>query len=765
MQGKGLCTWLMLLTLLTIAVAVVYAQSTPCLNPPFNPPWGQELPLNSPPSIVPGQNGEINTSLVIRKRDSCVPVWNASANPKTWEWQQFSLRTYGFPKDPNKPINPDDPNDPNLQWGFPGPTLRARMMTLKDPTQKPGAANPVQTPGTRVKLTLYSRLPNNSFPYDQCEDAYYCDTASGQQACQLQGNKWTCPGDPSKVCQEPPEGHHACFHGADVTNLHYHGTHVSPQPPQDFVLLQLFSKEQTNPPPPDPNLPENKFNTAIGQYQTNIDPFPWNQAPGTHWYHPHKHGSTGLQVLNGMAGALLIAGPFDDWLNGVYDGKLVDRVLVIQQIRDQQKFFQKDIPNYPPQVLINGYATPKILMKAGEIQRWRFIGATMQASASLEIGFDERIQEVRQIAQDGVQFAWQNYERQPYRDTESTYKNFQLSPGGRADFLVKAPDTPGLYVVSHTVFARNLAETVQAVRRTDVRAEQRVPPQAVPVQGPPVDTNGNPLLFTIEVTAEKQPMNFPVTQLTDPACTNTPKPKNCWPEMPVYLQDLADPGTKPRDVAFSINGNPGVQPNSFYINDVQYDASCANATMVRDSTENWLLKNEPGDKNQTLLPHPFHIHVNPFQVIRNADRAFEPPYVWQDTIALPVPGGPTDQLAGPIWSNEDAKTKCQKACQFDNATWNGQWKTTIQGRMSVCGCQLQNPTVLIRHKFEDYTGGYVLHCHFLGHEDRGMMWNVQTVCDSQNVFGTPVAGQPDDCAKPSSFRPNPLPQCRSASGN
>ncbi|HEX3578745.1 MAG TPA: multicopper oxidase domain-containing protein [Thermoanaerobaculia bacterium] len=37
-------------------------------------------------------------------------------------------------------------------------------------------------------------------------------------------------------------------------------------------------------------------------------------------------------------------------------------------------------------------------------------------------------------------------------------------------------------------------------------------------------------------------------------------------------------------------------------------------------------------------------------------------------------------------------------------------------------------TSVIRQEFLDYTGAFVLHCHFLGHEDRGMMLTVQTVC-------------------------------------
>ena len=42
------------------------------------------------------------------------------------------------------------------------------------------------------------------------------------------------------------------------------------------------------------------------------------QAPGTHWYHAHKHGSTTIDVLNGMTGAFIIEGRYDDDLNAFY---------------------------------------------------------------------------------------------------------------------------------------------------------------------------------------------------------------------------------------------------------------------------------------------------------------------------------------------------------------------------------------------------------------------------------------------------------------
>ena len=42
------------------------------------------------------------------------------------------------------------------------------------------------------------------------------------------------------------------------------------------------------------------------------------QAPGTHWYHAHKHGSTTINVANGMTGAFIIEGGYDDALNKFY---------------------------------------------------------------------------------------------------------------------------------------------------------------------------------------------------------------------------------------------------------------------------------------------------------------------------------------------------------------------------------------------------------------------------------------------------------------
>ena len=67
----------------------------------------------------------------------------------------------------------------------------------------------------------------------------------------------------------------------NMTNLHFHGLHVSPHAPQDDVLSMMAVPGETL------------------QYKVEI---PRNQPPGWYWYHPHPHGESNKQVLDGMSG-------------------------------------------------------------------------------------------------------------------------------------------------------------------------------------------------------------------------------------------------------------------------------------------------------------------------------------------------------------------------------------------------------------------------------------------------------------------------------
>lgn len=120
------------------------------------------------------------------------------------------------------------------------------------------------------------------------------------------------PADPSCTSSDTSVDVPHCFNG---TNLHSHGLWVSPTGNSDNVLLSIN--------------PGMKF-----EYEYNI---PADHPAGTFWYHPHRHGSTALQVGSGMAGALIIRGdrPPTDKTNGDLDTLVKpfpERLLVFEQI-------------------------------------------------------------------------------------------------------------------------------------------------------------------------------------------------------------------------------------------------------------------------------------------------------------------------------------------------------------------------------------------------------------------------------------------------
>lgn len=43
--------------------------------------------------------------------------------------------------------------------------------------------------------------------------------------------------------------------------------------------------------------------------------------------------------------------------------------------------------------------------------------------------------------------------------------------------------------------------------------------------------------------------------------------------------------------------------------------------------------------------------------------------------------------AGPLWNDSDAEAKCPAVCDARGAAWTREWRTTVQGQMSVCQCR------------------------------------------------------------------------------
>jgi FtsP/CotA-like multicopper oxidase with cupredoxin domain len=683
-----------------------------------------QAPLREPMQIG-AVNGQLETELVVALRDRCVPVWIPSTS--RWEMQTLRLRTYGVPRDPDVPIGEADAGDPDsrkIAWSSPGPTF------VVDAATRPGAPD-----GTRLKVRLYNRMPFEADPH-ACVTNIKCNTSGPNEGIDPATGKCKQPLDPKDGAFEPQIPHQRvdgqvieppnCFHGESSTNLHFHGFHVSPQAPQDDVNLEL------RPPPPPGTaiaaMPHGahgaRATVAYGHYDYALDPLRYTQAPGTHWYHAHKHGATALHVLNGQIGAIEVRGEFDRRLDAYFaargGGALVDRLLVVQQIQASQPGIGG--ADQTAAVLVNGQGNPIVTMKRGEIQRWRFVGATMQASAALRIGFPDvtgkRSPEVRQIAMDGVQFSPDNYACQPFLNNpdctpapdDSSFDEltaFNLSPGNRVDLLIKAPDTAGTHCLVVDITAK-LAETNKSRQQHAARAAL--------TQGTCGVSNTLGPLLTLVVQDEARPMTFP-------------QPRE-FPPMASFLADLppiTDPARQ-RAIRYEMVGQTtltdpprqgaGSGVTQFWINQEKYDGNCVNETLTVDVPERWTLWN-----NSLGVSHPFHIHQNPFQLLSQSDRGTYRYPVWRDVMPIPAAktSGTNPPFAWPVNSNPEDATH--------------PWGNAV-----------------IAYVAKEFTGGFVNHCHILGHEDRGMMHNTQAVCRT-GTWATTGPVPPGATCDPAGFCP------------
>src|SRR5207248_1813863 len=139
------------------------------------------------------------------------------------------------------------------------------------------------------------------------------------------------------------------------------------------------------------------------------------QSPGTHWYHAHKHGSTTIDVSNGMTGAFIIEGPYDDYLNDQYKayGPQWTRrqpVLVINQLGTTPNLMKAQGQDRGNDFSINGRINPVITMAPGEVQLWRIVNSASRGGVLFDEGPPHGFQ-WRILARDGVQLKDVNYQK------------------------------------------------------------------------------------------------------------------------------------------------------------------------------------------------------------------------------------------------------------------------------------------------------------------------------------------------------------------
>jgi FtsP/CotA-like multicopper oxidase with cupredoxin domain len=208
-------------------------------------------------------------------------------------------------------------------------------------------------------------------------------------------------------------GHINGDHGAHTTNLHTHGLHVSPDTNadgshSDNIFLRIIPRADWQARVEEKGSEENVLtrHEHVGQLDYKFElPFTRGEAhiphpPGTHWYHPHSHGSTHNQVASGMAGFLIVEGDVDEAINfamcgksrvdtetptGPYDYR--ERLIFIQRVevgsQDMDAGPKKQNLRFPPLTAVNGVReTAMFRMRPGAVERWRVINGSVDGAGT-----------------------------------------------------------------------------------------------------------------------------------------------------------------------------------------------------------------------------------------------------------------------------------------------------------------------------------------------------------------------------------------------
>jgi len=258
------------------------------------------------------------------------------------------------------------------------------------------------------------------------------DSQTGKTAFSFNGREdppviRASPGEEIRLTYEnamSTDSHERCINGpcTNMTNLHFHGLHVSPNAPQDDVLSMMA-------------MPGQSLN-----YVVNIPP---DQPPGLYWYHTHPHGESYQQDLDGMSGAIVINGieRYVPELQHMRERILVLRDQVIGKVDPASPELMRKVElsgescststDVPERIFtVNGAVRPQIPIAAGERQFWRIVNASPDLYADLQV--DGGKFEI--VALDGMPLAFHD----PEHPLEYV-SHILVPPAGRVEAIVTGP--------------------------------------------------------------------------------------------------------------------------------------------------------------------------------------------------------------------------------------------------------------------------------------------------------------------------------------
>jgi FtsP/CotA-like multicopper oxidase with cupredoxin domain len=334
-----------------------------------------------------------------------------------------------------------------------------------------------------------------------------------------------------------------------ATNLHTHGLHVSPAGVSDNVFLQI----------------------APGESQDYVIEIPEDHWGGLNWYHPHKHGTVSVQVLGGMAGAIVISGPLDE----VPEVKAAAaHVLVLQRIQTGPPMIARmasmhdnrflSLNGWDTQFTTNGTVNPTLTMRPGEVQRWRIVNADAIDYFDLAL-----VDAQGKALKDGLKFLARDGITLPKLEARDSQI---MVPGNRFEILVQAPNEPGQFTLT--------GRTADGFGQPDIG------------------------FLTVNVSGDPIQMGLPTG-------------------LPSQLEPIAD-----KEVTVKKTVKYGSWSNSMVVNGESFQDGPNEMDLELDSVAEWTVQ------NLSDQDHAFHIHTNPFYVVAENEVPVTTP-AFYDTYPIP----------------------------------------------------------------------------------------------------------------------------------
>ena len=442
-----------------------------------------------------------------------------------------------------------------------------------------------------------------------------------------------------EVCQCPPGQEGTC----DYDEIIYSVIRMY-NPGQGQDMLRVYRSTDHH---DDHNIPHNFNTTNLHAHGFHVSPFQDDifrhvgpgydsyytydldeHTPGTMWYHPHIHGSTALQVASGMSGALIIDEEGPTGIPELDDASTPDheRIMIFNQIVYDEDI--RELPDFhtlsrltdPPMgTTVNGRLVPNMRLQPGEVQRWRMVHSGYRSNLAL---FFPPEMEVFQISVDGIMF-----------DQAVEIRSLHMSPGNRCDVLVRVKE--------------QLQQPLAVLSENYNPMCEYFPGEADCQE---VNIEQAEAILRVIVEGEQMEMGFP-GKLPGPGKGHET----------ISEEELDNPD-EPRKTEFDIFTD--VDPVQFVVDSLPFEEGIIHHELTLGEVEQWQVTSGTGS-------HPYHIHINPFQVVEFGGKKVDPP-MWKDVILV----------------NTD----------YD---------------------------ALIYTRYLKFWGDFVMHCHILDHEDQGMMQRIR----------------------------------------